>query len=482
MITNERQYRITKSEIRNFEKAISSFEAESVARSDVHPRLLQAEREALESQLQDLLDEVLEYEKLRDSQPLVISIDSFDDLANGLIKARIASGLTQRDLAERLNLKEQQIQRYESERYAGASLKRIQEIANAIGVRVRNDILLPVEPNGLDGVVRKLKQVGIGFNFLAERLLPSVEAAQLRGEFKNEDDQAATRRVAAVLEKIFGWSAQDLFGASPLSAPRFAAAEARFKIPAGRTRGGISLYAAYANFLAVVVLKGCRNLPLRTVPQNADELRKRIEERYGHVDLRSTLNYAWDLGIPVLPLKEEGAFHGACWRYDGRNAIVLKQSSPHEWRWAFDLLHELFHASQNAELETFEVIEEDETSSERRLSPEEIAASMYAGDVLLRGQSEQLAQACVEAARGSVERLKRVVPQIAEREGVAVGSLANYMAFRLSWQNINWWGAASNLQRTGANPWELARDVFLERFPFEFESDLDRQLLDRALH
>ena len=65
---------------------------------------------------------------------------------------------------------------------------------------------------------------------------------------------------------------------------------------------------------------------------------------------------------------------------------------------------------------------------------------------------------------------------------MGVGELANYLAFRLSWQGVNWWGAAANLQADDADPWAIARDVFIERFPYHIESDLDRQLLDRALH
>jgi hypothetical protein len=30
------------------------------------------------------------------------------------------------------------------------------------------------------------------------------------------------------------------------------------------------------------------------------------------------------MGIPVLPLSDRGAFHGATWRIQGRNVIVLK--------------------------------------------------------------------------------------------------------------------------------------------------------------
>src|SRR5437016_1126409 len=128
MITNERQYRITKAEAERFRLALA--EMNTTARGkDVHPRLVEAEREAMESQLGDLLVEIEEYEKLKAGHVSVIVVDSFDGLATGLIKARIAAGLSQKALAERLDLKEQQIQRYEAEGYASASYQRLQEVA-----------------------------------------------------------------------------------------------------------------------------------------------------------------------------------------------------------------------------------------------------------------------------------------------------------------------------------------------------------------
>lgn len=63
---------------------------------------------------------------------------------------------------------------------------------------------------------------------------------------------------------------------------------------------------------------------------------------------------------------------------------------------------------------------------------------------------------------------------------MSAGTLANYIAFRLSWQRENWWGAAANLQIDGNDPWTIARDVFVERFPYDIENELDRQLLNRA--
>jgi HTH-type transcriptional regulator/antitoxin HigA len=58
------------------------------------------------------------------------------DLPRILIQARIAQGLSQTDLAERLGMKPQQIQRYEATEYMSASLARLIEIAEVLQVRV----------------------------------------------------------------------------------------------------------------------------------------------------------------------------------------------------------------------------------------------------------------------------------------------------------------------------------------------------------
>ncbi|MDO8673148.1 MAG: helix-turn-helix transcriptional regulator [Dehalococcoidia bacterium] len=141
MITTERQYRITKAEARRFEEALLSATGTESLR--IEPRIHQAMREGMESQLQELREQIGEYEALRSGQVTVLELDSLKDLPEALIRARIASGLTQKELAARLGLKEQQIQRYEATRYAGVSLDRIDEVATALGVTIKERVLLP---------------------------------------------------------------------------------------------------------------------------------------------------------------------------------------------------------------------------------------------------------------------------------------------------------------------------------------------------
>ena len=60
-----------------------------------------------------------------------------------VIGARIAVGLPQKELATRIGVREQQIQRYEATTYAGVSLERAQAILDALGVQIREQLILP---------------------------------------------------------------------------------------------------------------------------------------------------------------------------------------------------------------------------------------------------------------------------------------------------------------------------------------------------
>lgn len=132
MIHNARQYRITKAQAAKFAVALQAFDARPSAHPGVHPKLINAQRDALASQLESLNEEIKEYEHLRKTRRRQIDLAVVSDLPQALIRARIAAGISQRELATRLGLKEQQIQRYEATKYASASLSRVIEVAQAI--------------------------------------------------------------------------------------------------------------------------------------------------------------------------------------------------------------------------------------------------------------------------------------------------------------------------------------------------------------
>jgi ribosome-binding protein aMBF1 (putative translation factor) len=138
MIKNERQYRITKAMAARFQNNLTALKQRPDADGDAHPLIAKAQEEALTSQLADLENELLEYESLKAGKFRLDSLKVVADLPTVLIKARIAQGLSQKELAERIGLKEQQIQRYEATDYASANLARIQEVASAFNVDIDN--------------------------------------------------------------------------------------------------------------------------------------------------------------------------------------------------------------------------------------------------------------------------------------------------------------------------------------------------------
>lgn len=474
MIKNERQHRISKAQAEKFERALADLK-ESKPAAGVHPILHKAQIDALRGQLKELQNEVDEYDALRSGKRKPIDIQSFDELPLALIQARIAAGLTQEELAAKLGLKHQQIQRYEATDYCSASLDRISQIVRALGIKTSSTIELPTGKTSVGTLFKRLQEVGLDKDFVSRRLFPTP----LRSEDQKDDSVAF--EAAETVRHVFGWEPGLIFSAAPLSLAAAASATARFKLPARVNKERLSAYVVYAHYLALLVLEATSHLPQQRIPLDAAEFRSGVLRQSGIVTFGTVIRYIWSLGVPILPLNDPGTFHGACWRVGSRNVIVLKQRTPSPARWLHDVLHELWHAAHKPDLDEHPVIEEDELSPVRRESSEEKEASQFAGDVLLDGRAEKLAEICVEKAKNSVELLKSVVPKVAAKEGVPVGALANYLAFRLSLQKINWWGAATNLQEPVAEFETTPRELLLAHLDLNALNEIDRRLLLRAL-
>lgn len=137
MIKNKRQLIITKSQLNKLEEALRR----SVKnKSAVNPRIYNAMISGFKSQIQELKQEIAEYENLINSAGFVIH--ELDELPLGLIKARIAKNLTQEELAKKVHMKPQQIQRYEKNNYKGIKFEKLIQIWNALGVNLKNDITI----------------------------------------------------------------------------------------------------------------------------------------------------------------------------------------------------------------------------------------------------------------------------------------------------------------------------------------------------
>lgn len=374
-------------------------------------------------------------------------------------------------LVDDRTMSERLIKRIADLRASPAVDELVDELRQLLG---SSDKPLPMDGVSPQGLLKRLKTLGFDREFVLGRLLPRRLSESLRSEAGKRKPSPVAGEAARVIVDTFSWTPAQLTGEEDLLLTSGGVLfKKSTKVNSSRLRATV----AYARFLAQLVLKATSRIAVRPVPQDASEVRSAILSLHSELTFESALHYVWSLGIPVLPLDEVGGLHGACWRVSGRSILLLKQPQRSPARWLFDLLHELKHAAQFPGEDNFEFLDSEESDM---TEDAEMEAGEFAGDVILGGEAERLAELCVEAAHESVEHLKRAVVDVARERGVGQDALANYMAFRLSLQGIDWWGAAANLQEQG-DPWTVARDQLLPVLDLSVLHDDDRERLLRAL-
>jgi HTH-type transcriptional regulator / antitoxin HipB len=143
MIQNERQYKVTQTKLRELEQASASVELED---HNLHPRQILSQKNSYDRVIGTLKQEIAEYEELKSGRIAVFQIESFQELPTALIKARIALGMTQKELAEKIDTQEQQIQRYEANHYHAISFDRLMKIVGALGISFKHSVEIEIEP------------------------------------------------------------------------------------------------------------------------------------------------------------------------------------------------------------------------------------------------------------------------------------------------------------------------------------------------
>jgi len=463
MLKNERQYKYARAHVARLRDLLADLESRPHQDRE-SAELLDLEVEAVRAQIAEIEPQIDEYETLRSGEWDAENTVTLASLPDVLVKARIASGMTQRELAERLDMKEQQIQRYEATGYMSASLKRLRVVADALGLEDR--AVIEPTPVKLSQLRKRLEDAGI------DRTLQARLGSSRAGEPAN------IISLASKLGRVYGIDPDTILAGEEVEFDATRALAASFKIPKTAVGARTAAQAVYAHYVALLVLDSVE-IPVGPVPDDSAEVRATILDRFGELTFRTALDYVWSIGIPVVPLRHGGGFHAALWREAGRHVIVLKQGDRKSSRWLFDLVHELGHASADPTNSRLSVVDMESGATE---GDEEVFANAFAGDVLLDGQADALAKACAESSGGRVQRLKAVVPVVADEAGVAVADLANYLAYRLSRQGMNWWGTANNLQADDDDPWRVARDRLIENIDASRISRIDCDQLLLELH
>jgi len=144
MIRNENEYKEAVNRIAEEEQRLNDH-AMNLRDAGLDPVEVDRVMEPMRSFHEQLKEEVESYERLKRGE--------FDELLNLkgtgqlLVSLRIALGITQRELADRLGVNESQVSRDERNEYNGIRLDRATKILEVLGVEIRTrvDVIPPSE-------------------------------------------------------------------------------------------------------------------------------------------------------------------------------------------------------------------------------------------------------------------------------------------------------------------------------------------------
>jgi len=116
-------------QIEGFRRALAKVDEEKAGKRSA------AIRGSYEGMIRQLEDELREYDQLKSGELKFPKIDRLGEIAPFIVKLRIAKGVSQTELANRLGVSKQVISRYEESDYQSVGIARLQEILDAIGVK-----------------------------------------------------------------------------------------------------------------------------------------------------------------------------------------------------------------------------------------------------------------------------------------------------------------------------------------------------------
>jgi ribosome-binding protein aMBF1 (putative translation factor) len=146
MIRNENEYREAITRLGEEQKRIEAQKAQ-LAKMGLSPAEVQRAIDPMQSFHLQLQEEVESYQRLKRGEfDEIWNLQGLDQL---LISARIARGLSQRQLAAKLGVHESQVSRDERNEYHGVTLDRAARILEMLGVELRTTVVARSDDHAL---------------------------------------------------------------------------------------------------------------------------------------------------------------------------------------------------------------------------------------------------------------------------------------------------------------------------------------------
>ena len=135
MIKNSKQAAITKAKLDQLKQDFVKFQETQEA--ILNPVRFKLGIRSFEGMIKDLSEQLAHYGRMTTLPVNQFSGYKVPQLCDLLTQVRLAKDMSQKALAERLGLQEQQIQRYEQDDYAKASWSRVLEVYHALNLEIK---------------------------------------------------------------------------------------------------------------------------------------------------------------------------------------------------------------------------------------------------------------------------------------------------------------------------------------------------------
>ena len=143
----------------------------------------------------------------------------------------------------------------------------------------------------------------------------------------------------------------------------------------------------------------------------------------------------------------------------------------------------LYHVFAHLDELNTSVIETEEIGPATDQSAvEEAEANSFAHKILFDDSTESIVNKCLELANYRIENLRTAVNKVSREENIGEDVLANYLAYRLSLQNENWWPTANSLQITSPDPYEIAMKYLKKNLEDNINNPIEANLLAMAIN
>lgn len=140
IIANDRQARDTATAIEQISSALSSDQALKSIVEGLPREVIASVRQSLLTEKDELAALLAAYNEAKAGNPAKLHERIGNDPGGLLVVARVVRGWSQKELARRLFIPEQQVQRYEAERYRSISLGNLIRVARTLGVNLTADL------------------------------------------------------------------------------------------------------------------------------------------------------------------------------------------------------------------------------------------------------------------------------------------------------------------------------------------------------